>query len=371
MDARSFVRTNAAWLGAGAAMTFSTGFGQTFFIAIYADEWRAEFGLSHGDWGAIYMVATLASAAALTQAGRLADVVRARTLGALILVAFAALCVGVSQVSHWAALAALVFGLRFCGQGMLSHLAVTVMGKWFRAGRARAVAIASLGFSAAEAVLPAAALVVAAAVGWRMSWLIAAAFLLFVALPAVLWLLRRERSPRSMAEASSSPGLDGRHWTRREMARHWLFWALLPGLVAPGWIGTVVFFQIRHLVEVKGWDVLAYAGAAYPAYSLTTVAASLAIGALVDRFGATRLLPVYLLGWAAGTILLGLAGPLWVGVLALAVAGVGTGGVAVVKTALAADLYGTERLGGIKAIWTALMVLASALGPGVSGALLD
>ncbi|MEO0363579.1 MAG: MFS transporter, partial [Pseudomonadota bacterium] len=47
------------------------------------------------------------------------------------------------------------------------------------------------------------------------------------------------------------------------------------------------------------------------------------------------------------------------------------GGVAVVKTALAADLYGTERLGGIKAIWTALMVLASALGPGVSGALLD
>lgn len=371
MGGASFLRDNATWLGAGSLICFSTGFGQTFFISIYADEWRTAFDLSHGDWGAIYMTATLASAAVLTQAGRLADVMRARTLSFMLLVAFSALCAGVAFVSDWWMLAALVFGLRFCGQGMLSHLAITVMAKWFRAGRARAVAIASFGFSAAEALLPAAALLVIAAVGWRTSWLIAGAVLVLIVAPATLWLLRRERTPKSMAEAVVSPGMEGRHWSRGEMARHWLFWALLPGLIAPGWIGTVIFFQIRHLTEIKGWDVLAYAALAYPAYSAATVLASFAFGVAVDRLGAIRFLPVYLLGWAAGALALGLAGGLWAGVAALALAGVGTGGVSVVKTALAADLYGTARLGGVKALMTALMVLASALGPGVSGALLD
>ncbi|MEM7523561.1 MAG: MFS transporter [Pseudomonadota bacterium] len=371
MSALSFVRANATWLGAGALMTASTGFGQTFFISLYADEWRAAFDLSHGDWGAIYMVATLASAAVLTQAGRLADVVRARTLSLILFGVFALVCVGVSFVSHWIMLAFLVFGLRFCGQGMLGHLAITSMGKWFRAGRARAVAVASLGFSIGEAILPAAAILVIAAFGWRASWLMAAAMLVLVVAPATFWLLRRERSPQSMAESVVSPGMDGRHWTRGEMARHWMFWALLPGLIAPGWIGTTIFFQIRHLTEIKGWDVLAYAALAYPAYSVVTIAASFAFGIAVDRFGAMRFLPVYLLGWAAGAILMGLAGPLWLGVVALGISGVGSGGVSVVVIALTADLYGTRWLGGVKAILTALMVLASALGPGVSGALLD
>ncbi|MEL6794351.1 MAG: MFS transporter, partial [Pseudomonadota bacterium] len=223
-DDAGFVRfliSNAPWLGAGAAMAGATGFGQTFFISLYAGAWRSEFDLSHGDWGAIYMTATLTSAVVITQAGRLADLWRARTLALIVIAAFAAICVGVSAVSSWWMLGALVFGLRFCGQGMLSHLAITAMGKWFRANRARAVAVASLGFSAGEAILPAAALMVIAAIGWRESWLVAAAVLAFGVAPLLLWLLRRERSPKDVADAVSALGMGGRHWTRREMYRHW------------------------------------------------------------------------------------------------------------------------------------------------------
>lgn len=365
------IREDARWLGAGALMALSTGFGQTFFISVYAGVWREEFGLSHGDWGAIYMVATLCSAAALTQAGRLADVMRARTLALIVLGAFALVCVGVAGTSSWLMLAAVVFGLRFCGQGMLSHIAITAMGKWFKARRARAVAIASLGFSAAEAALPAGALLVMALIGWRASWLVAAAALALVVAPVLALLLRRERSPKAMAAAVVSPGMEGRHWTRGEMARHWLFWALLPGLIAPGWIGTTIFFQVVHLTEIKGWDVIAYTGLAYPAFSATTIASSFLFGWMADRFGAVRLLPVYLLGWATGVVLVGLSGSLVTGVAALMVCGVGSGAVSIVAAALIADLYGTRWLGGIRAITAALMVLASALGPGVSGALLD
>ncbi|MEO1613474.1 MAG: MFS transporter, partial [Pseudomonadota bacterium] len=325
----------------------------------------------HGDWGAIYMTATLTSAVVITQAGRLADLWRARTLALIVIAAFAAICVGVSAVSSWWMLGALVFGLRFCGQGMLSHLAITAMGKWFRANRARAVAVASLGFSAGEAILPAAALMVIAAIGWRESWLVAAAVLAFGVAPLLLWLLRRERSPKDVADAVSAPGMGGRHWTRREMYRHWSFWALLPGLLGPSWIGTVMFFQIIHLADIKGWAAIDNAAIAYPAYSLATIAASFAFGWAADRFGALRLLPVYLLGWALGAVLMGGAGALWTGALALAVAGLGSGGVTVVHGALFAELYGTRWLGGIKAVAAAIMVFASAMGPGVSGALLD
>ena len=195
-----FFRSNGRWLGAGALMALSTGFGQTFFISIYAGEFQDAFGISNGDWGLIYMAATLCSAAVLTQTGKLSDVMRTRTLSMVVLAAFALVCVGVALVPVWWALIPLVFGLRFCGQGMLSHLAVTAMAKWFRAGRAKAVATASLGFSLSEAVLPAAALVLIGWVGWRMSWLFAAGMLVLVIAPVLWHLLRSERAPQAMAD---------------------------------------------------------------------------------------------------------------------------------------------------------------------------
>lgn len=366
-----FFVTNARWLSAGALMALSTGFGQTFFISIYAGVFRAEFGLTNGEWGLIYMIATLCSAAALTQTGKLSDVMRARTLAMIVISAFVVVCLGVALAPVWWALIPLVFGLRFCGQGMLSHLSATSMAKWFRAGRAKAVATAALGFSLSEAVLPALALLMIGLVGWRMSWVMAAAFLAVVVAPMLWWLLKTERSPQAMAAETASPGMGGRHWTRREMARGWLFWALLPGIVGPSWVGTTVFFQVVHLTDVKGWDIVAYAGLAYPVYSVTTIIASFVFGTIADRIGVVRLLPVYLIGWAVSCAVLSLASGLWVGVLALAIGGIGSGGVTVVNGALFAELYGTRWLGGIRAITAAAMVLGSAMGPGVSGVLLD
>lgn len=367
----AFLRSNAPWLAAGGLMSMSTSFGQTFFISLYATELRAEFDLSHRDWGAIYMAATLTSAATLTFAGRLSDRFRARSMALVVMMAFALVCVGMSAVSSVAMLVVLIWGLRFCGQGMLGHISLTAMGKWFRATRARAIAIASLGYSCGEAVLPTIALTAIALVGWRESWLLAAGFLVFVAAPLLMWLLRRERSPKAVVEAVASPGMGGRHWTSGEMLRHWMFWALLPGIVAPAWVGTVIFFQIRVLTETKGWDILSYAALTYPAYSFTTILSSFAFGWAADRFGAVRLLPFYLLGWGIASALLGAADGLMTGVAAMIIAGVSSGGVSIVTGALFADLYGTRWLGGVRAITVAMMVLGSAIGPGVSGALLD
>ena len=51
MSTLRFVRDNARWLAAGILLTWSSSFGQTYFISLSAGHIRDTFGLSHGEWG--------------------------------------------------------------------------------------------------------------------------------------------------------------------------------------------------------------------------------------------------------------------------------------------------------------------------------
>ena len=62
MGFKEFLLRNAPFLGVGVLLTFTSSFGQTYFISIFAGEIRQEFGLSHAAWGAIYAAGTMASA---------------------------------------------------------------------------------------------------------------------------------------------------------------------------------------------------------------------------------------------------------------------------------------------------------------------
>ncbi|MEM1006782.1 MAG: MFS transporter, partial [Pseudomonadota bacterium] len=78
---RRYLAENATWLGAGVLLTFLSSFGQTFFISVFAGEIRAAYGLSHGGWGIIYSLGTMAAAAVMIWAGGLTDIFRVRSLG--------------------------------------------------------------------------------------------------------------------------------------------------------------------------------------------------------------------------------------------------------------------------------------------------
>ena len=84
-----FLRGNVLWLATLALLSFLSGFGQTYVIAVFSGEIRAEYGLSHAGWGAIYAVATTASGVVMLFAGGLADRFRVRHLGALSLLGLA------------------------------------------------------------------------------------------------------------------------------------------------------------------------------------------------------------------------------------------------------------------------------------------
>ena len=255
METLRFVRDNARWLAAGIILTWSSSFGQTYFISLSAGHIREAFDLTHGEWGGIYTIGTTISAIALVQIGWFADIMRVRSLALIVIAGFIAMCIAMSVAEHWLVLIMVIAGLRFCGQGMMSHLALTAMGRWYRAQRGRAVAVGSLGFALGEAFLPMLFVAVSGAVGWRNAWLVAAFTLAAFTAPMLAFLLKQERTPQSIAATRESAGIEGRHWKRREAVRHWLIWTLLPGILAPSFMITALFFHQVHVTDVKGWSL--------------------------------------------------------------------------------------------------------------------
>ncbi|WP_373355351.1 MFS transporter [Pseudoroseicyclus sp. CXY001] len=365
----SFLRTNWLFLLAGVLLSFSSSYGQTFFIALFSDQIRAELSLTHGQWGGLYTIATSASAALMLWAGALTDRFRIRRLAGFVMAGLALACVAMAGVASVPMLVLTIFALRFFGQGMMSQLSTVAMARWFVATRGRALSIAAMGFALGQAVLPISFVALAEIAPWRWLWVLAAGLVL-IALPVVQRLLRAERTPQSFTDAEVSAGIGGRHWTRGEMLRHPLFWCLVPLLLGPPAWGTVLWFQQVELVAEKGWTLAGFV-ALLPLFTAVTVAVTLTSGLAIDRFGPMRMLRLFLFPFAAAFALMAWAPSLGAAALALVVMALGQGMAGTVVSAFWAEVYGTRFIGAIKAVNAAIMVLGSALGPGISGALLD
>jgi MFS family permease len=363
-----FLVNNARWVAGGFLLTFFSSFGQTFFIALSAGDIRAEYGLSHGGFGLLYMVATLASALTLPHLGKIVDRYSVASVVALTAPMLAVACVGMAYSRSLLMLAVVIYGLRLFGQGMMTHIAMTAMGKWFAAQRGRAVSFSAIGINFGEAMFPYVFVLVAAAVGWRNSWIWSAMALLFVAFPAIFALMRVEREPQSVAIREDVPPV--RDWTRGEVIRDPLFYILLTGVMAPSFIGTTIFFHQVYLVELRGWSQEAFA-ASFVLLSTMTVSFSLLCGVLIDRFSAIRVLPFFLLPLAAACFALSSIEAQYGAFVFMALLGVSYGFSSTLFGAVWPEAYGTRHLGAIRSGIVAVMVLMSALGPGVSGALID
>ena len=367
----SFLAENRRWLATGILLALGACLGHTWFIALFAGEIRAEFGLSDGQWGLIYTAATLSSAALLFGRGGWADTVPLSRLAPMVAIAFAGAAVLMALGQTIWTLGIAVFLLRFCGQGMFSHIQQTAMARWFITTRGRAMAIANLGYTTGQILLPLPAVLLMGWIGWRMSWLVVAAILLMFILPLLLVLLRQDRAPQgSTGGMIGAPGLGGQHWRRREALRHWLFWALVPLMLTPGYVGTVVFFHQVHVAEIKGWTLIAMAPA-YPAWALSEVAAAFVAGWAADRFGPARLLPLTVLPMGVGIALIGMGETPLAWITGIGLIGVTQGMTNTVWGTLLPATYGTNHIGSVRAVAAAVLVVSTALGPGMGGVIID
>ncbi len=366
---RDYLVQNAPWLGAGALLTFLSSFGQTFFISIFAGEIQAECGLSHGSWGGVYSLGTLVSAVVMIWAGGLTDVFRVRTLGPAVLIGLALAGLSMAFNTSVLLLPVVIFMLRLFGQGMSSHLALVAMTRWFTATRGRALSIATLGFALGEALLPLAFVAAMVFLDWRLLWVVTAGITV-LGIPILVRLLRQERTPQSLSESYSSTGMDGRHWTRRETLCHPLFWFIVPSLLGPSAFTTAFFFHQVHLSDVKGWQHIQLV-ALFPAFTLVSMLSMFASGWALDKWGTAWMIPFYLLPMVAAFLVFSSAQSISGALLGLSFLALSVGANSTLPSAFWAEFYGTRHIGAIKAMAAAVMVLGSAIGPGLTGALID
>ena len=364
-----FIFQNSRWLTAGALLTLISSFGQTYFISIFAGEIRAAFNLSHGDWGAIYGFGTFASAIVMIWSGGLTDVMRVRHLGPIVLATLAASCLFMAFNPWVALLPVVIFCLRFTGQGMSTHIAAVAMSRWFVANRGKALSVASLGFSVGEACYPILVVSLLLFFSWQSVWILAAG-VAALAIPALLWLLAEERSPQSSATEGQSLGMGGRHWSRNQALRHPLFWFMIPALLGQSAFNTAFFFLQVHFAEIKGWEHLQLV-AMFPVYTLVSIAAMILSGILLDKFDTARLIPYFQLPMIGAFLIFAFGQSLMAVLVGFIFLGLSSGANATLPNAFWAEFYGTKHLGSIKAAAAAIMVLGSAIGPAVTGVLLD
>jgi len=359
--------------------------GQTMGMAVFADTFIAEFGLTRTELSTAYLLGTVGSALMLPQAGRWYDRHGARVLlvGAPALLGVMVLFISsidllMAQLVPLLALPVVwisfpliligYFGVRFAGQGVLTSASRNVLLVWFERRRGlvsgmRGVFV-SLGFSVSPLVLA----YMIDVFGWRGAlWVLAASVLAFSVLalftvrdkPEVSGLLadgeshdaathgeRQQRTERSTADARRDP----------------VFWLYAMAFSMHALFGTAVTFHIVAIFAEAGRD----RGEAF-GYFLPQAVVSLSVNLLASTLADyCRLKPflvimlvMFLIG-AYGLVHLDTSLGYWALVLGFG----GGGGLWVMLSNLAfIRQYGAVHLGEISGLNTAITVFASAVGP--------
>lgn len=364
-----FIKANARWISGGFLLTLFSFFGQTYFVGLTGDDLRLHFDLSAGQFGTLYMVATLMSAATLPWLGRTLDLMPGWKVARFTIPGLAGGCVLLAFAPNIALLVVALYLLRLFGQGMMTEIAFTETGRWFIAERGRAMALVVLGLQGGAALLPIGAMALREMGGWQAPWLAGATVLLLIGFPLILKLMSVDRIPHHSEHQSETARL-ARDWTRGEVIRDPVLYLILAGTLAPPFIGTTIFFYQGHLIALRDYNPLVFA-AAFPIMAITTVVFSQVSGYLIDRVGALRLLPFFLAPVALASVELALVTPVWGIYLFMFLVGIGNGFSQTLLGALWPEVYGLANLGGIRAIIVSAMVLSTALGPSISGVFMD
>ncbi len=369
-----FLRENWRFVGFGVFLTFLSSFGQTFYVALYGGDIRAEYGLSHGGFGTVFSGASIASAVALVWIGKLIDRVELRIYTAACLAAMFSAMAAIAFVPGVVAFAVAIFVVRFCGQGLCVHISSTSMARYFSANRGKALSVAGMGLAFGEAFLPAVTVLLIALVGWHLGWLVtatAAALVSLVLLPVLLkgqtdrhadYLARLQRD----SEAGGAPT----GWTRRQVLADPVFYALMALLMAFPYMATAVFFHQAYIAESRGWPLELLAGG-FVVLALLKVVTSLVLGPLIDRFGATTLAPSAAIPLAAAMVAILTSHSPVVPFVYLGLLGISIGMLQPIMSSMLAERYGLAHLGGIRAMAIAAMVFGAAAAPASVGWLLD
>ena len=369
----------------GFVLMFFSSPGQTYFIALFGGEIRQDLNLSHGEFGAIYSIATVCSAITLLWSGTLIDRLALRKITVLIVCMLAIACLIMSFSQSFIMLFIAVYLLRHFGQGLMSMTSTTAMMRYLSTSKGKANSLSNMGYSVAEAMIPTVIISLLLVVEWRTAWQLVSIFILLMVPTLLLWLSRQqpERHRQYIAQLAlnesdstrqQSTGSDTtrsqRQWTRAQVIRDPLLYLFLPALVSQSLLYTGFMFHQVHLVDVKGWSLLVW-GSMYFLFSITTIVSSLLIGGLVDKIGAVKLVPLIPVPMALGLLTLSSSNAPFIAGVFMLLMGVSTGALAAISAPFYAERYGNKHFASIKSLASFVMVIATGTSPVVLGWLID
>lgn len=363
-----FLKNNVREVSFGWVLTFLSSFGQTFLISLYVPKIIEKFDLTEGSFGGVYALATVISSVILLTVGHTIDhkPVKKVTAFTLFGLACSTFLLGFSHY-HIALLIISLIGLRLCGQGLLSHISLTVMSRYYDRDRGKALSIASLGYAMGEAIFPIGITALIALYGYEIAARVSSIVL-------ILYLIRLYFVDTShfdnTADIAKGHSFRLLFVNLKEVLKDKRFLILMPSNFMLSFSSTAVFFYQYVFVEDKGWSASLYAGF-FTAYAITRFVMSIFGGLWVDRFSARKLFRFYLLPMAIGLLPFAFMESSVGALLFLLCAGVTTGLSGTVTTAALAEVYGVEKLGTIRSLFTMFMVLSTALGPLILGSLID
>ena len=362
------------WFALFAALASS--FGQTFFIGLFGGEIQVALGLNPAGLGYLYGSATLFSGVLMFWLGALADrLALSRGIG-ISLGVLALGCVGLANTHNSALVWVSFFLVRLGGQGLTGHLAIVAAARHAIDQRGRTVAMASYGFILAEAIFPLLVAQLLGLVDWRGLWWMAAGLVALVAWPGLralsarfahLDLSHHASGHGDVSDLKKPPPSELSRWA---LLREPLFYLTLPMVLGSAFVITALFLHQGSLAAIKGW-ALADVGRAFVLFALAQASSAFVTGRLIDAFGSLGVLRFFLwpmvasvgvLGWSAGPF------DVWGVFVGL---GLTAGANGVVSGAVWAELFGVRQLGMIRGVYSAFMVIASAIAPMLLGAWLS
>jgi MFS family permease len=361
-----FLRAHWKHLLFGVLLMALSSFGQTFFIALFGAKLRHAYALSDGGLGAAYAAATFGSALTLQRVGRWIDrtTVARYTIGVAALLGGACLLMALGR--GLPLLVGTLYLLRLGGQGLMVHTALTATARAFPGQRGKALGISNLGMPVGEAILPLSVALGMGLIGWRAVWGVGAVVVVAGTALALACLPRQAAAVRAASHLAAVR--DARRSRRLWRDPRVLF--TLPSILAAPFIATGFFFHQARLLQEKGWAFDWWASC-FIGYAIARAVSMVAVGPLIDRLGAVRVLPFFLVPLAVSMADVAFVRQAWGVPLCLIPIGISGGIAATLLTALWVELYGPERLAEVRSTVEAANVLASGTSPIIMGYLID
>jgi len=355
----------------GFIFTFFSSFGQSFFLGIFNPSIRSELSISHGQFGTIYALATLASSFLLIWVGKKIDDINISRFALFVILLLSFSCFLFSKISSLTFLFISIFLMRFSGQGMMSHTATTTISRYFTKSRGRALSTGWFGLSAAEFILPVLMIFLLTITNWRNIWL-AISIIVIVFLPLSSYFLVKNINfnSREITGDKEFKEKNIKQWKRIEVIKDFRFYIICANMLAMPWIATGTFVYQSFILASKNWGPYVIAQS-FMLYSVLSVITLFIAGFLIDKFTSRKLLIYMNIPLLMSVIVIFYFNNPISSFVFLGLIGISNGFANVLGSSTWAEIYGVKYIGSIKALTTALMVFSTAFGTALFGILID